>query len=341
MSGAACRYARQIRVDGFGAEGQRRLARARVGIVGVGALGSRVAEDLGRAGIGYLRLIDRDWIELSNLHRQHLYDEADALNEEPKALAAARRLTAINSEIELAPQLRDLGPLEVDELLGDLDIVIDGTDNFQTRYLVNDFCVRNGTPWIYGACVSSQGMVAPFLPNGACLRCVFPAPPPASTAPTCETAGILPPAAAFVTAMQCMLALRILATDTPPDCTLTTIDILTGDLRSMRLPPMSDPDCPACGRGEFPALDPAGASRTKRLCGRNAVQLSAAAASFPPLAELAVRLQAQFPCELSPHMLRVQIPEGKISVFRGGRAIVQGTQDEGRARALFDRYIGS
>ena len=162
------RYIRQTRVAGFGSEGQACLASARVAIVGLGALGSRVAEDLGRSGVGRLRLIDRDWIELSNLHRQHLYDEADALAEEPKALASARRLSAINSLIELEPELRDLGPANCDELLAEIDLVIDGTDNFQTRYVLNDYCVREGKPWIYGACVASQAMAAAFSAR-ACL----------------------------------------------------------------------------------------------------------------------------------------------------------------------------
>lgn len=336
------RYGRQVRVAGFGAEAQARLRRARVGIVGLGALGSRVAEDLGRAGVGYLRLIDRDWVELSNLHRQHLYDERDAATEEPKSLAAARRIHEINSEIELDPELCDLGPNDADELLGGLDLVVDGTDNFQTRYLVNDFCVREGKPWIYGACVASQAMAAAFLPGRACLRCVFPEPPPAASTPTCETAGILPPAAAIVTAQQCALALRVLGLpDDPPAPGLMTADVLSGEMRTMTLPETPEADCVACGHGRWPALEPAAASRSKKLCGRNAVQLTGPPAGFPTLEELARRIGDSLELELKSYMLRIQVPEGRITVFPGGRAIVQGTQDEGRARALFDRYVGS
>ncbi len=313
---------------------------ATVAIVGIGALGSRVAEDLARAGVGRLRLIDRDWVEPSNLHRQHLFDESDAENEEPKALAAAHRLAAINSEIELVPELRDLGPDNADDLLSDADLVVDGTDNFQTRYLLNDFCVREGKPWIYGACVSTQAMVAPFLPERACLRCLFPEPPPASAAQTCETAGILPPAAAIVTALQCALALRILATDSLPAAELLTADVLSGELRTMRLLEAPSDACPACQRRDFPALALGSQSRTKKLCGRNAVQLSAPAGECLPLEALAARL-VDFAPELSSYMLRITVPEARITVFPGGRAIVQGTEDEGRARALFDRYVGS
>jgi adenylyltransferase/sulfurtransferase len=335
------RYVRQMRVEGFGEAGQQRLARARVGVIGMGALGSRVAEDLARAGVGRLRLVDRDFVETSNLHRQHLYDEAAARNEEPKALAAARALAGINSEIVVEPHVRDLGPVEADELLGDLDLIVDGTDNFQTRYLINDFAVRGQRPWVYGACVSGQAMVAPFLPGRACLRCVFPEAPPAAATPTCETAGILPPAAALVTALQCALVLRILARpESPPPPALVIADVWSGELRQVRLPAEPDAHCPSCRGRQFPALDLAAASRSQKLCGRNAVLLSAPAAGCPDLPDLAQRLRG-LGCELTPHMLRLDVPEGRITVFPGGRAIVQGTQDEGRARALFDRYVGT
>ena len=335
------RYIRQTRVAGFGSEGQTRLAEACVAIVGLGALGSRVAEDLGRSGVGKLRLIDRDWIELSNLHRQHLYDERDAANEEPKALASAARLAAINSEIELEPELRDLGPENCDELLADVDLVVDGTDNFQTRYVLNDYCVREGKPWIYGACVASQAMAAAFLPGRACLRCIFPEAPPASSTQTCETAGILPSAAAQATAWQSMLALRTLARpDDPPKPALLSADVLSGESRSMQLPETPSSSCTSCNDRRFEALDADRASHSKVLCGRDAVQLSASTQTFPPLEDLARRLDG-LEFELRPQLLRINAPEGRITVFRSGRAIVQGTQDEGRARALFDRYIGS
>ena len=336
------RYDRQIRVQGFGAEGQERIGAARVGIVGCGALGSRLAEDLARAGVGYLRLIDRDFVEVGNLHRQYLFDEQAALDQEPKVLAAARRLTEINSQIEVAAELCDLGPANAEELLLDLDLWIDGTDNFQTRYLINDLAVREGRPWIYGACVGVQSMSAAFLPGRACLRCLFPDPPPAGSTETCETAGILPPAAGFTTAVQSGLALQLLAhPDAPPDTGLLSADISTFEIRNMKLPRQSLPHCRACGEREFPALRIDQGSEARALCGRNAIQLSAPPSGFPELEDLATRLEGTVELEAHPYMLRLHVPEGRITVFRKGRAIIEGTEDAGRARALFDRYLGT
>lgn len=336
------RYDRQLRVAGFGAEGQDKLAKARVAIVGIGALGSRVAEDLGRAGVAFLRLIDRDWVELGNLHRQHLFDQADAEREEPKALAAAQRLARINDEIELDPRIANLSASNVDELLGDVDLVVDGSDNFRTRYLVNDFGVREAKPWIYGACVATQAMAAAFTPGRSCLRCIFPAPPPASATQTCESAGILPPAVAIATALQCALAFRVLLEGAPERHELLSADIARGGgVQSMRLPDESSKDCASCAHEEYPALDVTHEDVAQALCGRNAVQLEAGSGVVvDELAELAERLRA-FEPELRRQMLRINIPEGRITIFRGGRAIVQGTGDVGRAQALFDRYVGS
>ncbi|MFQ5507333.1 MAG: ThiF family adenylyltransferase, partial [Planctomycetota bacterium] len=267
------RYRRQVRAEGFGPEAQARLARARVGIVGLGALGSRVAEDLARSGFGFLRLIDRDWVELSNLHRQHLYDERDAEAEEPKSLAAAQRIAEINSEVRLDPELRDLGPEDVEELLGDLDLWIDGTDNFQTRYVLNDFAVRAGRPWIYGACVANQAMVAHFVPGSSCMRCLVPEPPPAESTQTCETSGIIPPAAAFVAGLQSAIAMRLVGRpDDVLEPRLFTADLRTMKIRDMKLPGVPVAGCESCEAKSYPALRLVPTSRAKRLCGRNAVQ---------------------------------------------------------------------
>jgi len=336
------RYDRQVRVRGFGAEGQKRLGKARVGIVGCGALGSRVAEDLARAGVGYLRLMDRDFVEIGNLHRQHLFDEQAALAEEPKVLAAARRLAEINSQVEVSAELCDLGPANAEELLLDLDLWIDGTDNFQTRYLLNDLAVRESRNWIYGACVGTQSMSAAFLAGRACLRCLFPDPPPAGSTETCETAGILPPAAGFTSAIQSGLALQILAhPESPPESGLITADLTSFEIRRMKLPSQSLAHCVACGERSFPALSMDQAAQARALCGRNAIQLSAPAAGFPELEVLAERIGDAIELERHAYLLRLKIPEGRITVFRDGRAIIEGTEDAGRARALFDRYLGT
>ena len=340
--GTDARYDRQIRVREFGAKAQELLAKARVGIVGIGALGSRIAEELARAGVGYLRLIDRDWVELSNLHRQHLFTEADVNAEAPKSLAAAEHIAKINSEVEVDAQLCHLGPLEAAELLLDLDLWVDGTDNFQTRYLMNDLAVKEGKDWIYGACVGTQAMVAPFLKGRSCLRCLFPQAPAPGLVQTCDTTGVLPPAAAYVSAMQSALALRILGKpDDPPPGRLYTADVYTLETRSLALPSEASATCEACAKQNFPGLDTVGASQAQSLCGRNAVQLCAPPGCFPALEELEERLSSNFSTELLPHMLRLSIPEGRITLFKDGRAIVQGTDNPDRARALFDRYIGT
>ncbi|MEZ5988020.1 MAG: ThiF family adenylyltransferase [Planctomycetota bacterium] len=346
----ADRYLRQLRVRGFGPEGQQALRRARVAVVGVGALGSRVAEDLARAGVGYLRLIDRDFVEPSNLHRQHLFDEDDARGEAPKALAAASRIARLNGDVEVAPELRDLDATNAEELLLDVDLWLDGTDNFQTRYLLNDLAVRERRSWVYGACVGTQAMAAAFVAGRSCLRCLFPEPPPAGSTETCETAGILPPAAALATALQGALALALLTRPgEPPAPRLYMADVADLEPRAMRLPERPVQGCAVCEGRAYPALELEAQSSAKALCGRNAVQLSAPAAGFPELGALAAQLERGlasqgadgFAVERHAFMLRLHVPEGRITVFPGGRAIVQGTDDPGRARALFDRYIGS
>ncbi|PIE24035.1 MAG: thiamine biosynthesis protein ThiF [Planctomycetota bacterium] len=340
------RYRRQIRVGSFGAQGQERLCAARVGIVGQGALGSRMAEELGRAGVGYLRLIDRDWVEVSNLHRQHLFDDEDARREEPKALAAATRLAAINPTIEVEAQVCDLSAHNVDELLRDLDLLIDGTDNFQTRYLINDWCRREHKPWIYGACIASEAMAAAFVPEGPCLRCSFPAPPPSEAVQTCESAGVLPQAPGQVTVWQTALAMRLLSAkeDAPektPHSILFRADLWKLESQALKLPRQPSASCPCCARKEYPALDTAQVPEASSLCGRNAVQLSAPSGPAPSLDALESKLAGSGRIQRSKALLRLDIPEGRITVFRGGRAIVQGTEDPGRARALYDRYLGS
>lgn len=332
------RYDRQVRVDSFGEAGQARLDAARVAIVGCGALGSRVAEDLARSGVGYLRLVDRDWVEASNLHRQHLYDEADAQNEEPKVLAAAAHLARINSDIEVEPRLEDLRATNVVDILGDVDLVIDGTDNFRTRYLINDFAVREQKPWIYGACVATQAMAAAFLPGQACLRCIFPEAPPTAVTQTCASVGILPPSAAMATTLQTMLAFAVLTRPGEVPRRFFTCDVRDFEVRGFEVPEQPVSTCLACAEARFPALDAALDGEAESLCGRQAVQLT-----MPlewSLEELAQRFQEGEP-EVRGNMLRVQVPEGRITFFRGGRVIVQGTDDVARARALFDRYLGA
>ncbi len=331
------RYSRQIRFAPFGQEGQRRLRSARVAIAGCGALGSAQAELLARAGVGSLRLIDRDFVEWSNLQRQFLFTESDAREALPKAAAAARRLREINQEVALEPVVADLTPANAAELFEHADLILDGCDNFETRYLINDAAVRAGVPWIYGAAVGSYGLTLPVVPERtACFRCVYPE-PPAGAQPTCETAGVLGPATAAVAALQTAAALKILA-GAPLEARLTTIDVWSGEIRQIG-PPARDPGCPCCARREFVYLD--GSRRAPvSLCGRNAVQIHEHARPVD-LKNLAARLGAIAPVRANEFALRVAIEPYEMTVFPDGRAIIKGTTDIGLARSLYARYIGA
>jgi adenylyltransferase/sulfurtransferase len=333
------RYARQIRFAGIGAEGQQRIEASRVAIVGLGALGSVQAELLARAGVGMLRLVDRDFVELGNLQRQFLYDEADAEEAIPKAVAAARRFARINSTIEVDPVIADLAPRTADELLSGMDLILDGTDNFETRYLINDYAVREGIPWIYGGAVASYGVKLAILPGrAACFRCVYPEPPEGAQ-PTCETEGVLGPATAAIASLQAGDALKMLALGQDSvEPRLTTIDVWTGQIRQIP-PPARDPDCPCCARRQFPYLD--GRNRAPiSLCGRNAVQIHERSRPLD-LPELAGRLRPFASVRLNEFALRAVVDPYELTVFPDGRAIIRGTTDAGIARSIYARYIGA
>jgi adenylyltransferase/sulfurtransferase len=333
------RYARQIRFVPLGEDGQRRIQAARVSIVGLGALGSVQAELLARAGVGMLRLIDRDFVELSNLQRQFLYDEADADEATPKAIAAGRRLARVNSTIEIETVVADLSPRNTEELLGGIDLILDATDNFETRYLINDFAVRESKPWIYGGAVASYGLKVAIIPGRtACFRCIYPDPPQGAQ-PTCETEGVLGPVTAAIASLQAGDALKLIASGPDSiDARLTTIDIWSGQIRQTNTP-ARDPDCPCCARREFPHLD--GQHRAPvSLCGRNAVQIHERSRPLD-LPELASRLRSLADVRLNEFALRAFLEPYELTVFPDGRAIVRGTTDIGVARSIYARYVGA
>lgn len=332
------RYSRQERFQPLGAEGQRRIGSARVAIAGCGALGTLQAESLARAGVGTLRIIDRDFVELSNLHRQFLFSEADAADSTPKAIAAAQRIAQINSSITVEPIVADLAPSNAAELFENIDLIIDGTDNFETRYLINDWAVQNGKPWIYGAAVGSYGLVMPVIPERtSCLACVYPEPPPGAQ-PTCETEGVLGPLTAAIGALQAALALRFLATGSLEATRITTVDLWTGVIRQMNQP-AADPACSVCGKREFRWLN--GMRRAPiSLCGRNAVQIHDRARPIN-LKELAARLSTAGVVRSNDFALRLTLPAHELTVFPDGRAIIKGTTDVGVARSMYSRYIGN
>jgi len=333
------RYSRQILFSPLGERGQERLLAARVAIVGCGALGSFQAEALVRAGVGFLRIIDRDYVEASNLQRQWLFDEADAAEGIPKAPAAARRLAAINASVEVEPVVADLTPENAVELLSGVDLILDGADNFETRYLINDFAVREGIPWIYGGAVASYGIAMPVLPGrSACLKCLYPE-PPSGAQPTCETAGVLNTVTAAVAALQVSMAFRILAgREAGWEPRITTLDVWTGRVHQLPVPARS-PDCPACGAREFPHLE-GGRRAPVSLCGRNAVQIHEKDRPLD-LEDLRRRLEPLGAVKANEFALRFFIDPYEMTVFPDGRAIIKGTRDVGLARSLYAKYIGA
>jgi molybdopterin-synthase adenylyltransferase len=330
------RYSRQILFPGIGERGQEALLAAHVAIAGCGALGSFHAAALARAGVGRLTLIDRDYVEASNLHRQWLFEEADAAEAMPKAAAAERRIRAINSGIAVQGVIADLTARNAAELLGGADLILDGTDNFETRYLINDFAVSRGIPWVYGAAVASYGIAMPVVPGvTACLRCVYPE-PPLGAQPTCETAGVLSVVVSAVASVQVADALKIL-TGARLRARITTMDLWTGGIRQIDAPER-DADCPTCGRREFPYLD-AALRPPAVLCGRNAVQIAAGERAVD-LLELAARLHGLGQVRVNEYALRFVVAPYEMTVFADGRAIVKGTSDTGIARSLYARYVG-
>ncbi len=338
MHATESRYSRQIRFAPWGEDGQRRIRAARIAIVGCGALGSFQAEALTRAGIGSLRLIDRDFVEWSNLQRQFLFDEADAKEAMPKAAAAARRLAKVNSEVALEPIVADLTPSNAAELLEHVDLLLDGTDNFETRYLINDFAVQANIPWIYGAAVGSYGLKLAIVPGRtACFKCVYPDPPQGAQ-PTCETAGVLGTVTATIAALQVSDALKILSKSSDQlKARLTTVDVWSGEIRQLD-PPARDPACPCCIGRNFVHLN--GARRAPiSLCGRNAVQIHERARPVD-LRDLALRLGTIALVRSNEFALRVTLDPYELTVFQDGRAIVKGTTDIGIARSLYARYVG-
>jgi molybdopterin-synthase adenylyltransferase len=339
MLSADLRYSRQTRFAPIGEPGQRRIQNAQVAIVGCGALGSFQAEALARAGVGRLRLIDRDFVEFSNLQRQFLFDESDARDAVPKAVAAARRLAQINSEIAVEPVVADLTSSNISELFEHVDLILDGTDNFETRYLINDAAVQGRVPWIYGAAVGSYGLKLAIVPDRtACLRCVYPD-PPQGVQPTCETAGVLVAVTASIAALQVGDALKILTCGADSVMArLTTVDVWSGEIRQLD-PPARDPSCPCCVSRAFVYLD--GSRRAPiSLCGRNAVQIHERARPVD-LRDLAGQLSAVAPVRANEFALRVTLEPYELTVFPDGRAIVKGTTDVGVARSIYARYVGA
>jgi adenylyltransferase/sulfurtransferase len=338
MDEAANRYARQVRFAGLGDGGQSALLAARVAIVGCGALGGLQAEALARSGVGSITIIDRDFVETSNLQRQFLFSEDDAVRALPKAVAAEGRLRQINSTIEIRGIVADLDPANIFDLLDSAGLILDATDNFETRFLINDFSVARNVPWIYGAAVGSYGLMMPVLPGEtACLRCIYPE-PPGGVQPTCETAGVLGSITMLIASLQTGEALKILSGHSELiRRSIVRADAWSGGVREMAAP-AKDPECPACGKKEFPWLN--GAKRAPlSLCGRNAVQIHERHRPVN-LAELGDRLTGLGRVLANDFALRFFLDPYEMTVFPDGRAIIKGTTDLGVARSLYSQYVG-
>jgi molybdopterin/thiamine biosynthesis adenylyltransferase len=335
------RYSRQILFGGIGAEGQHRLAAGRVAIVGCGATGSVLASLLARAGVGKLRIIDRDYVEASNLQRQSLFDEADALESLPKAVAAARKIAAFNSEIEVEARVEDVVPGNITALLEGIDVILDGTDNFETRYLLNDYAVKASLPWVYAAAVGSYGVTLNVMPGKtACLACIFPE-TPRGMVETCETSGILNTAVNAVASVAATEALKMLLGGAALERlrqTLWSCDVWTNEQAEIFAGrPRSG--CRACGERDFVHL--AGEGRPHiTMCGRNSVQIHERARPID-FVQMQRLLQTHGVVRHNEFVLKFWCEPYEMTLFPDGRAIIKGTTDTAIARSLYARYVGS
>jgi molybdopterin-synthase adenylyltransferase len=339
------RYHRQTLLPAIGDAGQERLARSRVLLVGCGALGTVIAEQMARAGLGFLRICDRDLVEMTNLQRQVLFDESDAAAARPKAIAAAERLGRINSSIAIEPLVMDVHSGNIETLMEGVDLVMDGTDNVETRYLINDAAVKHQTPWVYGACVGTSGRVMAIVPGRTpCMRCMFSQPPGPGELETCDTAGVLASAAHVVASIQVVEGMRILIGEASAASELVTIDLWPVRIKSISTADARRADCPTCGERKFEFLDARPGAAATSLCGRNTVQIRPASnGSTIDIDAVAQRLQTVGPVERSPFFIRCAMRDGNLSItlFPDGRAMVHGTADLALARSVYARFIGN
>jgi adenylyltransferase/sulfurtransferase len=337
------RYRRQMRFAPLGEEGQRNLLDGGARVLGCAALASPAPGLPVRAGVGLVRVVDRDFVEIDNLHRQVLYDERDVAEQLPKAVAAARRLAAVNSSVTIEPVVADCSASNLARLADDVDVIVDGTDNFETRYLVNDYAVAQGKPWVFGGCVGAEGQVLSVLPGEtACLSCLLPEPPPAETQPTCDTAGVIGPAVAVIAALESAEALKILSGRRHAvNRRLTIVDLWSNQLRSVGVPRLTgEPACATCVGRDFPWLEGRRGSAVVALCGRHAVQLSPTGGGSVSLAALAEKLREVGQVRVNDYLLRCEVDGYRLTVFADGRTIVGGTDDPAEARVVHARYVG-
>jgi adenylyltransferase/sulfurtransferase len=336
------RYSRQVLFPGIGKEGQQRLGQSRVVVIGCGALGAMHAEMLARAGVGHLRLVDRDFIEESNLHRQVMYEERDVADRLPKAVAAAARVNRVNSGVRAEAVVKDVNYANVEEMIRDADVVLDGTDNFETRFLINDAAVKLGRPWIYGAAVGSQGAQMTIRPGVTpCLRCVFPEAPAPGTSPTCDTAGVILPIIGAIASYQIAEALKLLTGQVERlHGSLLQFDLWRNSFTQIKLRERAE-DCPACQQRRFDFLSARGGQLVTAMCGRDAIQISPASRAEIDFSKLAERIRDADELSYNRHLLKFKLGELEITVFPDARCIIKGTDDPNVARSIYARFIGA
>jgi molybdopterin-synthase adenylyltransferase len=336
------RYSRQIRFTPIGAEGQRKLGNARITLIGAGALGSVSAELLVRAGIGFVRIVDRDFVELSNLQRQSLYDEDDVRGSLPKAVAAATKLKRINSSVQVEPVVDDVNPSTVEGYIKDVDLVLDALDNFETRFVVNDACAKHDRPWIYSAAVGSYGLVLPIIPGKSpCLRCMIGSLPAPGTSPTCDSVGVIGPISHIIASIQVAEALKWITGSLEPELLeLITFDVWTHRFHRVAPPRDAMKSCPLCAEGRFDYLD-GDPLRTVTLCGRNAVQLIPAIKGDLDFSSMSKSIGNSGIVQYNEFLLKSSSPPYELTLFKDGRAIVKGTEDPSLARSVYTKIVGA
>lgn len=336
------RYQRQIIFSELGVEGQRKLLAARVAVVGVGATGSTIANWLARAGVGYIRLIDRDFVEYHNLHRQALYDEEDVRSGLPKAVAAARKLQRVNSEITVEPVVADFNPDNALELTEDIDLIMDGSDNFFTRYLINDVSLYKNIPWVYTGAIAAYGSSATFIPHkGPCFRCIFETVPAPGTGETCETLGVLGPVVGVIASFSAGEGMKVLTGMGVLNRGLVYFDMMANTWDVVEVE--ARPECPACGQGKYEFLHAEAGTWATRLCGSNSVQILTRGRHRIDLYALAEKLRSNADVRdvrVNEYMLRFQVDGYEITVFPDARALIRGTGDVDLAKSLYARFVG-
>lgn len=343
MSTGSNRYLRQMRFAALGEAGQRGLRAGHALVVGCGALGGAIADILVRAGVGRVRIVDRDFVELGNLHRQILFDEADAAEQLPKAIAAAEKLRRINSEVTVKPIVADVEAGNIESLCDGVDVILDGTDNFATRFLLNDVAVQRRLPWVYGGCLGAEGQTMTILPGETpCLRCLMAECPPPGSTPTCDTAGILAPIVHVIAAWEASEAIKLLSGNRAAvSRKLTFVDLWGNTFRQLDLGHLRDQvDCPTCCHGDYPWLEGREGGRSAVLCGRNAVQVSQAGMQLS-LEELALRWAGVGVVHRNAFLVRLSVDGYELTVFADGRAIIAGTDDVATARTVYAKYLGN